>query len=848
MFSRKLRTAYGMGAGGGLRRDLRYAIRSLRRTPGFTLVAIVSLALGIGANTAIFSVVNGVVLTSPPYGDPNRLVVLWTVPPHHPEDYGSVSVPQYVFWKRASRSFQSMGAIDIRYTVNLGAAGEIVAERIDGHRCSAAMFRTLAVQPELGRYYTDDEDQPGASPVAVISDRLWKRRFRSDPKVLGTTLRMDGVKTTIIGVMPPGFGGPLDSEDPDFFIPFAFTNTQLQGRVHWIVVAARLKPGMTVERAQAEMKTLFAAFAQAHPDRDKGWGVRVESIETAAVGWLGRILLVLQVAVGFVLLIACSNVAGLMLARASSRRKEIAIRSALGGGRWQIARQMLAESLLLALCGGAAGVSLAFAGLRPLIAISPDWFPRLQSIVINWHVLGFTAAVSLVTGLVFGIAPAFQSAKSGTSESLKDGGRGATAGQGHHRVRSALVIIELALAVVLLIGAGLTVNSFLRLQRVDYGCDPKGLMTFQVRLPRTQYVKETGIVGGFPTVDVDPAVPVFFNSVLRSVAGIPGVEAAAGSTYIPLGGAPSYSFVIEGHGISSESEAEANTAAFYPVTAKYFAAMKIPLLRGRAFTPQDNAAGPWVAVISQTMARRYWPGADPIGRRFTITGANVGEQPREVVGVVGDVRRTRRDRELRPAVYIPQEQQLLHTQGRFVDNMLQMTFVLRTPGNATRLSAAIRDAVARVDRNQPVFEIRTEEQFLDLQVQDSRYYMLLLAVFACVALALAAVGIYGLVAYAVTQRTNEIGIRMALGATAGSVLRMVLRQGTWLIAVGLGLGLAASSWLTRFLQAQLWGVTPTDTDTFIGISVILAATALAACVVPARRASRVDPMVALRHE
>lgn len=829
-------------------RDLRHAARALRRTPGFTLVAIVSLALGIGANTAIFSVVNGVVLASLPYRDPSRLVVLWTVPPHHPEDHDWVSVQEYLFWKHASRSFESMGAIDVGYTANLGATGDSAAERIDGHRCSAAMFRTFAVQPELGRYYTDDEDQPGASPVVVISDRLWKHRFQSDPHVLGKTLRMNGVETTIIGVMPPGFGSVFDSENPDFFVPLALTNAQLQGRFHWIIVVARLEPGVSAERAQAEMETVFAAFAHAHPDRDKGWGVALQSVGDASVGWLRRILLVLQVAVGFVLLIACANVAGLLLARASSRRKEIAIRSALGGGRWYIIRQILAESLLLAVCGGAGGVLLAYAGLRPLIAISPAWFPRLQSIVIDWHVLAFTAAVSLATGLVFGVAPAIQSTHSPTSDSLKDGGRGATGGRGRHHLRSALVIVEMALALVLLIGAGLTINSFLRLQAVDYGCDPKGLLTFQMRLPTTQYVKEAGTVGGFQIVDVNPAVPVFFDSVLESVTGIPGVEAAAGATWMPLGGAPSRSFVIEGRGNGSESEAEANTAAFYPVTPNYFAAMKIPLLRGRDFTPRDNAAGPWVAVISRTMAQRYWPGVDPVGRRFTITGASAGEMPREVIGVVGDVRRTRRDLELRPAVYIPQTQQLLHTTGLFADPMMQMTFVLRTPGDPTRLAPAIRAAVARVDRNQPVTEIRTEEQFLDLQVQDSRYYMLLLAVFAGVALALAAVGIYGLVAYAVTQRTHEIGIRMALGASAGSILRMVLWQGTWLICGGLCLGLAASGALTRFLQAQLWGVTATDTGTFIAVSAVLAATAWAACIVPARRAARVDPMIALRHE
>jgi putative ABC transport system permease protein len=769
-----------------------------------------------------------------------------TTPPGHPEQINGAMVPDYLAWKDRSRSFEMLGAVG-GDSLDLGPAENgVAAENIEGEDFSPAVFQILGVQPVLGRTFTVDEDQIDTpAPVILISHRLWQRRFAADPNIVNRTIRAERKTLTIIGVMPPNFR--FENEAADFWTPLPISRFQLQGSGAYLRVVARLKPGVSIPQAQAEMETIANQLARDFPTRNKGRGVRVEPVRDALFGWMRQPLWMLQGVVVFVLLIACSNVAGLLLARASARQTEIAVRAALGAGRLRIVRQFLTESVLLSLCSGVLGALLAWVGLRMLITISPPWFPRLHEISVDSRVLAFTAALSVVTGFAFGAIPALQMSKSNLAESLKESARGSATPQAHHRFQGALAAGQIALALMLLVGAGLMINSFLRLEGADLGCDPTGLVTFQFRLSGTDYVKTIGSYHNYPLVDVSPLPALTFDRLYERILVVPGVQSAAGSVYLPLDSSDSMTFTIEGRPEPANGAGKnALSALFYPVTANLFATLKAKLLRGRDFTARDTSSAPWVTIINQTMARTFWPNEDPMGKHVTIDLVPE-ERPREVIGVVRDIKADRYQTKPEPAMYVPHPQMPLRYRGPYQWTRTNMSFVVRPSGDPKTVISALRAAVAEIDPNRPV-EFRTMEQVLGEQVQESRYYTLLLGIFAGVATVLAMVGIYGVMAYSVAQRTREIGIRMALGAGKGDVLKLVLRHSLVLIGIGLVVGLCGSLALTRLIASQFWGVTATDPATFVIVSLLLTLVAVAATFIPTRRAVQVDPTVALRYE
>src|SRR5579864_1214801 len=811
----------------------------LAKKPGFTAIAVISLGLGIGANTAIFSLVNTILLGSLSFRDPSRLVMIRTTPPGHPEQINFAMVPDYLAWKDRSRSFKMLGAVG-GDGLDLGPAENgVAAENIEGEDFSPAVFQILGVQPVLGRTFTVDEDQMDSpAPVILISHRLWQRRFAADPNIVNRTIRAEHKTLTIIGVMPPNFR--FENENADFWTPLPISHFQLQGSGAYLRVVARLKPGVSIPQAQSEMESIANQLAREFPTRNKGRGVRVEPIRDALFGWMRQPLWMLQGVVAFVLLIACANVAALLLARASARQTEVAVRAALGAGRFRIVRQFLTESVLLALFGGVLGALLAWVGLRVLIAISPPWFPRLHEISIDVRVLVFTAALSVVTGFAFGAIPALQMSKSNLAESLKESARGSATPQAHHRFQGVLAAGQIALALMLLVGAGLMINSFLRLEGADLGCDPTGLVTFQFRLSDTDNVKAIGSYHNYPLVDISPLPALTFDRLYERILAVPGVQSAAGSVYLHLDSSDSMTFTIDGRPVPALS------ALFYPVTANLFTTLKASLLRGRDFTSRDTASTPWVTVINQTMARTFWPDEDPMGKHLKLDLVPE-ERSREVIGVVRDIKADRYQTKPQPAMYVPHAQMPLRYRGPYQWTRTNMSFVVRPSGDRKTVISALRQAAAEIDPNRPV-EFRTMEQVLGEQVQESRYYTLLLGIFAGVATLLAMVGIYGVMAYSVAQRTREIGIRMALGAGRSDVLKLVLRHSLLLIGIGLFAGLCGSLALTRLIQSQLWGVTATDPATFVIVSLLLILVSLTATFIPTRRAVQVDPTVALRYE
>jgi putative ABC transport system permease protein len=830
-----------------LLQDVLYGFRVLMKKPAFTAVAALSLALGIGVNTAIFTLINTILLGSLPYPEPNRVVAVWTVPPQHPDQVDSVSVPDFMVWKDRNSSFEAMGAM-INNVRDFGAEENgFPAERIQGEDLTPGLLQALGVQPLMGRLFLPSEDEVDhPAPVAIVSFRLWQRRFNGDKDILSRTVLLNGVKNDIIGVMAPGFR--LTDDDADYWAPMQFNSFQLRGSARFMMVVGRLKRGASMEQAQADMESVAAVLAREAPARDmdhgKPWGVRVQPIREGLFGFMTRPLLLLQGAVGFVLLIACANVAALLLARASSRQNEIAIRSALGAGRGRIIRQCLTESLLLSLMGGVLGVVLAWWGVRALVAMAPAWFPRLHETVMDGRVLWFSAFLSLLTGLIFGVGPAIHGSNVNFVDALKDAVRGGTSGAARSRLRGALVAIQLALALVLLIGAGLLIRSFMRMQGTNLGCDPTGLLTFGVRFPPNQYGKPAAMYRGLPLWEMSSVPAEMLSRIFERVQSVPGVQSAAGTFFPPLTDSFSLPFTIEGRTVQ---DTDALSADYNPITPNYFNTMRIPFLRGRDFTARDTVSAPWVAIINETMARRFWPNEDPIGKRLKLDLAPE-EQLREVVAVVHDTPSSRLQTKQNAALYVPFVQMPPHILGPYNGLRMQLTFVLRSAGAPLSLMPAMRQAVAGIDPNRPLVDPKTVEQSMAQQIQYPRYYSILLGLFSAVALALAAVGIYGVMAYAVAQRTREIGIRMALGAGRWDVLRLVVRQALLLIVYGLVLGLAGAMALTRFLSSELWEVTATDPVTFGAVPVLLVSVALVACLVPALRAVRVDPTIALRYE
>jgi putative ABC transport system permease protein len=800
--------------------DSRYAARQLLKTPGFTAVAVLTLALGIGANTALFSLVYGVLLRPLPYAQPDRIVAVFET-----ESGRFVSPANLIDFREQSKSFEALAAALWQFTTLTGK-GE--PERLHGLVVSPEFFHVLGVQAELGRAFMPDGDSV-TQPTVVLSHGLWQRQFRSDPGILGQVLSLNGVSHAVVGVMPPEFyfeffeaelwlRAPRGTPEPPIEVDWGRDYMTFRN-YPYLYVVGRLESGVTAESAQAEMDTIARRLVAEYPDQNAGLGVSVVPLHEQVVGDIGPALMVLLGAVAFVLLIACANVANLVLARSVSRERELAIRSVLGASRKRLIRQFLTESMILSSLGGGLGLLLAPLGIDALLTFIPENMPRQQEIGVDLWVLGFTLVISFLTALVFGLAPAFRSSRPDLQESLTEGSR-ATGGRSRRRLQSSLVVAEIALAFVLLIGAGLLMRSFLQLQRVEPGFESQNLLVLTVHLPETQYAG-------------NPQLTEFFRQVLEGINSLPEVRSASAVLGVPLGKfGGTQSFIIEGrHDPPPRPIPEANLQV---VTPEYFRTMSIKILLGRDFTPSDGTEASKVAVINQTMSRRFWPNESPLGKRISIEA----EEWIEIVGVVSDVKNSGLESEPKPELHFPQPQFPL----RFAD------LVVKTESDPLRFVGAIRSEVRAVDADIPVYDIKTMAQIVGESVARPRFSTLLLGVFAAVALVLAAVGIYALMAYSVSQRTHEIGIRTALGARAPDVYKLVLGHGALLTLIGLAGGLTAALALTRVLSSFLYGVSARDPLTFVGVCTLLAMVALGASYVPARRAVEVDPLVAIRSE
>jgi putative ABC transport system permease protein len=798
--------------------DLRYGARMLLKNPGFTLIAIITLSLGVGANTAIFSVINGVLLSALPYPQPEQLAMVWCDNRRQgiPDDI--TSYPNFVDWRDRNKTFQGMaGVTSDRY--NLTGTGE--PEEIRGATVSINFFQLIGVNPMLGRVFTAEEEQPGRDRVVVLSHSLWRRRFGGDPGVLNKTISLSDEPYVVVGIMPPGFQFP---ENTEIWGPLAPDEGMRGARFGFFLpVVGRLKPGVTRAQAQADLDVVANQIEKQFPDM-AGYGVNVVPVLENTVGPIRRALMILFVAVLFVLLIACANVANLLLARATVRQREVAVRAALGAGRWRIVRQLLTESMLLAVLGGALGVLLAWWGLRLLVDLSPANIPRLETIRLDGRVLWFALALSLVTGLIFGLAPALQTSHLKLSEALKEGARTGAGGGRAQRIRGVFIVAEVALTLALLVGAGLLVRSFWRLQNVNTGFKTDHLLTLRVTLWGSKYRQGAQAVS-------------FYERLQERLAALPGVVSASATSDIMLRRlATSASFTIENR--PRDPGELALELPFDRVQPNYFQTMGVQLLRGRAFTAQDSRDNPRVSIVNETFVKRYFPNEDPVGKRFTFGGGGPNARWFTIVGVVRDTKRQGIDQPVRIESWMPLAQMPSGS----------MDVVLRTTGDPLALGNAVREAVWSLDRDLPIPSIQTMEQILSERVAQRRLNMLLLGLFATAALILAAVGIYGVMNYTVTQRTNEIGIRLALGAQSGDVIGLVLKQGMALTLVGVAIGLIATFAMTRLMTSLLFGVSATDPTTFAAIAALLIGVALLASWIPARRATKVDPIVALRYE
>ncbi|HEX5835667.1 MAG TPA: ABC transporter permease [Pyrinomonadaceae bacterium] len=804
-------------------RDVRYGIRSLLKRPGLTLVALITLALGIGINTAIFSAVDSVLLRPLPFKDPERLMAIWEHTPHLGIARNEFAPANYFDLRNQNQVFEGVGAFG-QLSTNLTGAGE--PEQLEGQLVTANVFALLGVPAAVGRTFAADEDQTGRDQVVVLSDALWQRRFNRDPGVINRTITLNGESYTVVGVMPSGFFFP--EREVELWLPWAMEPGQAEGRGdHYFRLVARLNPGVTREQANAEAEAIAARLAAEYPRTNEGLGFVVNSFHQDYVGDLRRPMLILFAAVGFVLLIACANVANLLLAQATTRRREIAIRMALGARRWAIARQLLTESLLLASAGGLFGVFAAIWGVEALAKLLPESLSKLQAISVDSRVFLFAVGVTLLTAIAFGVVPALHATRANPGEALAETGRDVAGGLSGRYLRRVLVIAEVALAVVLLVGAGLLIRSFNRLRQVDLGFTTHNLLTMRMVLPMPKYRQpETR--------------RAFYDELIRRVNEIPGVESAGINTRLPLSTTGmKFSFSVEGRTMPSDSNLP--FAVFRVVNPDYFRAMEIPLQRGRVFDTRDVADSTPVFVVNRRLAEQFWPGEDPSGKRVKVGPPDSPNAWGTVVGVVGDVRQTGLYGEQLAELYVPYAQERRSW-------MSPRDLVVRTRGDAGLLAGAVREAVWAVDKDQPVSNIRTMDQVLAATVSRERFQMLLLTLFATLALVLACVGLYGVISYAVAQRTHEIGVRMALGAQARDVLSLVIRQGMVLTFAGLLLGVLGGLAVTRVMTDLLFGVTATDAVTFITAGGLLLVVSFLACYVPARRATKVDPLIALRYE
>lgn len=803
--------------------DLRYALRMLWKNPGFTAVAVLALALGIGANSAIFSVVNTVLLQPLPFKNPGQLVMIWENATHLGFPKNTPSPANFLDWRRQSTVFTGMAAM-AQENFNLTGAGE--PERLDGRRVSANLFDLLGVQPRLGRRFLTEEDKPG-SHVVILSQGLWQRRFGSDPRIIGKALSLNGESYSVVGVMPPGIDLPgYNNWKDQLWVPIAFPSEEAQARGnHYLQVIARMKPGVTLPQARAEMATISARLAQQYPEDNLRIGSVVNPLHEEVVGDIRPALLVLLGAVGFVLLIACANVANLLLARAAVRQKEIALRLALGASRSRLTRQFLTESILLAALGAGVGLLLANLGIDLLKAFIPDTISQAEAIGIDGKVLAFTIALALLTGIVFGLAPATQASRFDLNESLKEGGRDSSGGGRGNRLRGFLVIGEVAISFVLLIGAGLLINSFLHLRNLDPGFRADHLLTAKIELSEIKYP------------DREHRSP-FFDEVLRRVRALPGVRSAAIGGNLPLthNGDSMY---IAVEGIPDPPPDQQQDVIYRAVGPGYFSTMGIQLVRGRDFTDNDTSETPYTVVVSEKLAQHFWPGQNPIGKRLK-PGSTTSDSPwREVIAVVKDVRQND---------FIAPPKMQMYMSYRQLQFLTGNALVVRTNVEPMGLATALRNAVWAVDKDQPVSDIRTMDEIVSAAVARQRFSTLLLAIFAALALVLAAVGIYGVMSYSVAQQTREIGLRMALGAQRKDILAMTVARGMKLAGFGLVAGFGLALILTRVMASLLFGISATDPLTYLSLSFVLLAIATLASYLPALRASRVDPMVALRAE
>ncbi|HVG32681.1 MAG TPA: ABC transporter permease [Pyrinomonadaceae bacterium] len=806
--------------------DLRYGARMLLKKPGFTFVAVLTLALGIGANTAIFTVVNAVLLRSLPFDHAEQLVRIGGANLQRNKRLGTLSPQDFYDVRDRNTVFESIAAYD-GWSPSLTGTGE--PERLAAARVTTAFFNVLRVEPVMGRAFLPQEEQRGNHLVVLLSYGLWQRRFGANPSIIGQTITLNGASYNVIGVLPRDFEPPQFSgvgfEKPELWAPFAPDLSQWTRDGRSLDTAiARLKPGVSVERAQSELGVIAGQLQQQYPDTNAGESLSTASLHEQLVGKIRSALLVFLVAVGFVLLIACANVANLLLARAAARQKEMAIRAAMGASRLRIIRQLLTESVLLSIVGGGLGLLFAMWATDYLVTLGTDSLPFLGDVGLDGRVFGFTALLTILTGVAFGLAPAVQFSKPDLNESLKESGRSSTGGRGRQRLRSVLVVAEIAISLLLLIGAGLLVKSFVRLQNVSPGFDPHNALTLNIFLPGTKYTE-------------DDQARAFFDQAEARIRSLPGVESVGMTSNLPVsGGFDTVSFYVEGQPVSAREDVP--DLERYTINEDYFRAMGIPLKSGRPFAAEDRAGSTPVAIVSETAARRFWPNESPLGKRIN-TDIDDPESPwRTVVGVVGDVRHYALDIEPTAQFYLP------YRQGP----QSYMALVVRTSNRPENQINAVREQIWAIDKDQPIFNVKTMEEFVARSVAQRRFTMLLLGLFAGVALLLAVIGLYGVMAYTVAQRTHEIGIRMALGAQTGDVLRMVLGQGMAMVMVGVVIGLAAAFALSRLISSFLYGVSATDPLTFVGVPLVLCAVAALASYIPARRATRVDPMVALRYE
>jgi putative ABC transport system permease protein len=822
-----------------LGQNLRLAARGLYREPGFAVTAVLTLALGIGANTAIFSFVDATLLTPPPFREPGRIVMIWGVNPEAAKTLGFEELPLstavFYDWQNASRSFSNLGLLQ---SDHMTLTGEGEAEQLGVVRVAGDFFGALGTAAAVGRTLLPADDAPGNPAAVVLSYNFWRRRFAGDPGIVGRQVTLNGMPMTLVGVMPPRFAFPRGGSEvpaaygfavePDAWVPLALSEQERQNRSNrFSLVVGRLAPGTTAAAAEAEIEALCERLAEDHPDSDRGWSARLVSITDQMAGGLRRALLMLWTAVGLVLLIACANVANLMLARAASREREVALRTAIGAGRRGLVAQLLTESALLSAAGGALGVALAWVTLRACATLLPPGTAGAATFALDGRAFAFTAAVAIVATILAGLVPALQMTRPDLAASLREGTRGGGQDRASHRTRGLLVCCEVALAVLLLIGAGLLVRSFVRLLAVEPGFAAEGILTFRIDLP--------------PTGFSPPERVAFFNRVIEGMHSLPGVEASAVISELALSGSEQFAQVnFEGRPLPQPGEMW--SVSVHSITSEYFETMGIGLRRGRLLSAADTAAAPLAAVVDEAMARVYWPGEDPVGKRLRFGRGQQDRPWMTVVGVVESVRHS--------SLQAPPEPTLYQTTAQIPERLTPyyVWVVTRTAGDPRALAAAARAAVRALDADQPLSQVRTMEQVISHSLATLRFNLLLLGLFAALALVLAVVGIHGLTAYAVARRTRELGLRMALGARPGQVRRLVLRQVGSLAGLGVLAGLGAALALTRVMSSLLYGVGATDPATFAAVAIGLVLTTLAAAYLPGRRATRVDPVVSLRAE